>query len=67
MEGNVLPCLNMLILCIITCFPDRVMKASAKGIIPGQASSIVAVKMLKGMEREQGLHKLFGASIHPTI
>lgn len=27
---------------------NRVMKASAKGIIPGQSATIVAIKMLKG-------------------
>ena len=30
-------------------FP-RVMKAVAKGVIPGQSESTVAVKMLKGIE-----------------
>lgn len=29
---------------------NRVMKASAKGIIPGQSTTIVAIKMLKGTQ-----------------
>ena len=30
------------------CLSNRVMKASAKGVLPGKVESTVAVKMLKG-------------------
>ena len=40
--------INSLLIPYDACLSNRVMKATAKGVIPGKVESTVAVKMLKG-------------------